>query len=373
MSELPESRDELHRDPFRLRPGELLAIVTFWAFLAILTAAGPILDPRLPLSSTFERGLIALAFVEYSLWALLTVPIVGAVNRIAEETNSPARRAILLFVAGLVVAIVVDTVLRQFRIRLLPPPPNGRPNPNASPLGNIVRFEFLDDFMVYAAVAGAAFARNYFIRYQLRLDETRELRARLAEAQLGALRMQLNPHFLFNTLNAVATLVESDPKGVRRMIARLSDLLRHTLEKTNEQEITVAREIELVRRFVEIMEVRFQGSLDVKIDVDPAAADALVPNMILQPLVENAFIHGETRTAAKGQVSIRVRREQDDVLLTVTDNGPGIASANPKSGVGLSNTRARLDQLYGARYFFSLHNGPEGAGAVAEIRLPFHQ
>jgi two-component system LytT family sensor kinase len=369
VSELPESGDERLRDPFRLRPGELLGIVAFWAFLAILTAAGPILDPRLPISSAIERGFIALAFVEYSLWALLTVPIVAAVNRIAGETHRPARRALYLIALGLVVAIVVDTVLRQFRLHLLPPPPN-RANP--TPFGNLLRFEFLDDFMVYAAVAAAAFARNYFIRLQLRLDETRELRARLAEAQLGALRMQLNPHFLFNTLNAVATLVESDPKGVRRMIARLSDLLRHTLEKTSEQEIIVTREIELVRRFVEIMEVRFQGSLDVRIEVDPAAADALVPNMILQPLVENAFRHGVSQLGAGGRVTIRVRRDGDDVVLSVRDNGPGPASTTGGTGVGLANTRARLDQLYGARYFFSLHPAPDGTGAVAEIRLPYH-
>ena len=163
-----------------------------------------------------------------------------------------------------VIAIAVDSTLLQARIHLLPPFP-GRP-PRVAGYGNIIRFEFLDDLMVYFAVLGAALARNYFLRYQARLDETQALKAeaallqaRLAEAQLAVLRTQLNPHFLFNTLHAISSLVERDPRGVRRMIARLSDLLRHTLEQTSEQEVSLDRELELLGRYLDIMEVRFQG------------------------------------------------------------------------------------------------------------------
>lgn len=368
---MPETRHELHKpDPFRLRSGELLAIVAFWAFLAVLTAAGRLLDPRVPnLSPEFSSALVSLAFIEYTIWALLTVPIILIVNRISGTIRRPLVRTLAFMLLGIAIAIAVDTALRAFRYHLLPPPP-GRSWP---PFGfsNIARFEFLDDFMVYVAILGAALARDYFLRYQAHLDETRQLQAQLAEAQLNVLRTQLNPHFLFNTLNAITTLVDTDPRGVRRMIARLGDLLRHTLEETDEQEVTLAREIELLRRYLDIMEVRFQGGLEVKIEIDPTLTDALVPNLILQPLVENAFKHGLSGLEKGGRVEIRARRDGDDVLLTVRDNGPG--PAPNEHGVGISNTLARLQQLYGDNQSFALRAaGGDSSGAVAEVRLPYH-
>ena len=242
--------------------------------------------------------------------------------------------------------------------------------------GNIIRFEFLDDLMVYFAVLGAALARNYFLRYQARLEETQQLRAeaallqaRLAEAQLAVLRTQLNPHFLFNTLHAISSLVERDPRGVRRMIARLSELLRHTLEQTSEQEISLDRELDLLRRYLEIMEVRFEGRLDVTTDIADDVHDALVPNLILQPLVENALKHGVNVIEGPGRVEITARRSGSDVILSVRDNGPGPATPST-DGVGLRNTTARLSQLYGQRQRFELRAAP-GGGTIAELVLPF--
>jgi LytS/YehU family sensor histidine kinase len=241
---------------------------------------------------------------------------------------------------------------------------------------NIVRFEFLDDFMIYLAVLGAAIARDYFRRYQARLEETRRLsaeavrlQAQLADARLDALRSQLNPHFLFNTLNAVGALVERDPRGVRRMIARLSDLLRYNLDESHEQEITVEREADLLRRYLDIMEVRFQGRLETSIVIDDDARAALVPNLVLQPLVENAFKHGassDEETAAR--VDVRARRAGNDLVLTVWNSGPPPHVS--EDGVGLTNTRNRLRELYGSAQQFELR-AAEG-GAVAEIRLPYH-
>ena len=187
---------------------------------------------------------------------------------------------------------------------------------------------------------------------------------------MNALRAQLNPHFLFNTLNAVSTLVEEDPRGARRMIARLSDLLRHTLGEGDEQEITLARELEMLRLYLDIMEVRFQGKLDVSIEAEPALDDALVPNLVLQPLVENAFRHGLAAVQGAGCVTVRAERDDGDLVLTVRDNGGG--PVNPvREGVGLTNTRSRLAQLYGERQQLALTAGEDG-GALAEIRLPYH-
>jgi hypothetical protein len=352
-----------------LRPGELLGIAAFWAFLAILTAAGRVLDPRaIDANQAITHGFVALAFIEYSLWALLTVPVYLAVSRISRINRAGTARIVLLVILGIAVAICVDAMLRAFRNQLLPPPPSGR---RGSELQNILRLEFLDDFLVYVAVVGAALARDYFVQSQAHLLHTRELQGQLAEARLTALRTQINPHFLFNTLNAVSSLVESDPRGVRRMISRLGDLLRHTLEETTEPEIPLDREVGLLRRYLEIMEVRFQGGLTATVVIPRDCANALVPNMILQPLAENAFKHGLSILERGAVLAVSAKREGDRLILAVTDNGPN--AIDVKTGVGIANTRARLANLYGEAASFSLRPRTDGPGAIAEVALPYHE
>jgi LytS/YehU family sensor histidine kinase len=153
------------------------------------------------------------------------------------------------------------------------------------------------------------------------------------------------------------------------MIARLSDLLRHTLEG-DEQEIPLAHELEMLRRYLDIMEVRFQGKLEVSIETEASLDDALVPNLVLQPLVENAFRHGLALVQTVGRVAVRVVRDDGDLVLTVRDNGRGPAK-EVHEGVGLTNTRARLTQLYGARQRLAL-TAAEGGGALVEVRFPYH-
>jgi two-component system, LytTR family, sensor kinase len=364
-------------DRFRLRPSEMLGVLVFWAFLAALTATGRMLDPRVPnMRPEVSAALISLSFIEYALWAALTLPIVWITGRMSGSGLSRGMQIAGLVVVGVIVAILVDTVLGRIRMHLLPLP---RPRPAPPLFSNVIRFEFLDDLMVYFAVLGAALARNYFIRYQARVVETRQLQAetaqlqaQLAEAQLNVLRTQLNPHFLFNTLHAISSLVERDPRGVRRMIARLSDLLRHTLEQTSEQEIPLERELELLRRYFDIMEIRFEGRLEITMDVPAELGAALVPNLILQPLAENALKHGVSAMDAPGRVTVTARRAGDSLLLQVEDNGPGPGSESGTSehGLGLRNTLARLRQLYGTKQQFALRRAPRG-GTIAEIRLPF--
>jgi signal transduction histidine kinase len=352
-----------------LRGGELFAIVAFWAFLAVLTAAGRLLDPRTPADATFSRGLVTLAFIEYSIWAALTVLIFYMVERAGALERGWAKRALVFLVVGLIVAVAVDAALIVFRTHLLGPPRFGRGRTVG--VANVLRLEFLDDFLVYIAILAAALARDYFLRYQARQVETEHLRGQLAEARLNVLRAQLNPHFLFNTLNAVSSLVESDPRGVRRMISRLGDLLRHTLEDTTEREITLDRELDLLRRYLDIMEVRFQGALDVHIKSDPLLASALVPNMILQPMVENAFKHGLSETPSGGRVEVSARREGNELVLEIKDNGIGIRDQDP--GIGMQNTRDRLHALYGDDYRLDLRNRDDGTtGAIAVIGVPYH-
>jgi two-component system, LytTR family, sensor kinase len=195
------------------------------------------------------------------------------------------------------------------------------------------------------------------------------LQAQRAQARLDVLRTQLNPHFLFNTLNAVSALVERDPRGARRMIARLSDLLRYTLEESTEQEVPLHRELDLLGEYIELMQIRFQDRLTVTMDVAPDVRNALVPNLILQPIVENAMKHGIGRITGAGTIVLRARREGDTLAIAVTDNGPGPGGG--EEGVGLTNTNARLRQMYGESYSVALQPAPP-RGTEARVVIPFH-
>ena len=373
------------RTGYPLQRTELLLIFAFWTALAVLTAASRLLDPRGPAFQPSSTP-ITLSFAEYYLWALLTVPIFWLASRVSLEPrgNRLGRLALL----RVVVAIFVDVATHFMRDALLDFPPPRRRGPPITWKTGLVRLWFLDDLTIYFAVLAAGIARDIFARYRARHDETvrltaqaAQLQAQLAEARLAVLSAQLNPHFLFNTLHAVSSLVERDPRGVRRMIARLSELLRVTLEGTNEQEITLARELELLQLYLDIMQVRFQGRLSVDTDVSSDVMDALVPNFVLQPLVENAVMHGVSKVQGEGRIRLRARRVGDEVVITVQDNGPGLdahESGAPvmregggTGGVGLTNTRARLEQLYGKDQQLKLHRAPEG-GTIAEIVLPHH-
>ena len=362
----------------RITRGELGAIVAFWTFMAVLTAANRLLDPRRPpgIQPTFPSAPVALAFVESAVWAAVTVLIFFAIRRYRSTGERRWTQVAALAIAGLAVSVVVDLVLDLARGYLLGFPQ--RHNFFTDPFRAITRLWFLREMIVYCGIAAAALARDYSLRYRARQDEatrlqaeTAALRAQLAEARLAALRSQVDPHFLFNTLNAVSALVERDPRGVRRMIARLSELLRYSLEGAAEAEVTVRKEMEFVERYLEIMRIRFQGALEVVTDVDPEVMDALVPNLVLQPLVENAVKHGVSRLKDGGRIGIEAWREDGRLVLCVRDNGPGLGEGEVREGVGVRNTRERLEQLYGGEQAFSLRTA-EAGGVEAEVTLPFH-
>jgi two-component system, LytTR family, sensor kinase len=362
-----------------LRRSELLAVFAFWTFLALLSAANAVLDPRARgFESALSSGPVALAFAESYLWAALTPVIVWLGGRFSiERTNWPLRLALFVGV-GIVVAMGVEMLLAYLRSEFVFPM-RRRPRFGFSPMIGVTRLFWLDDLMVYIAVLAASFARTYFLRYRARQEEAAQLQAQtallqaeLAEARLTALQTQLNPHFLFNTLHAVSSLVERDPRGVRRMIARLSDLLRLTLDRTDQQEVVLEQELAFLERYLEIMQIRFQGRLQVETDVEAGVANALVPTLILQPLVENAVKHGVGKVDASGRIEIKARRHGERLVLSVRDNGPGLdGDGAGDEGVGLRNTRARLEQLYGIAQSLTLREPPEG-GLIAEVTLPYH-
>jgi sensor histidine kinase YesM len=182
--------------------------------------------------------------------------------------------------------------------------------------------------------------------------------------------MQLNPHFLFNTLNAIASLMHKDVKLADRMITRLADLLRYALESTDAHEVPLRQELSFLERYLEIEKTRFGSRLTVRMEIPEQALDALVPNLILQPLVENAIKHGIERRSKPGLIELRAVCEDQCLRLTLTDNGPGLpAQPSARKGIGVANTRARLAELYGAAHTFELRDA-EGGGVVVEVTLP---
>lgn len=200
-----------------------------------------------------------------------------------------------------------------------------------------------------------------------------QLEASLSRANLEALRMQLNPHFLFNTLNTVSVLaLKGEKQRVSRMVSRLSDLLRLSLEN-DRQTVSLKEELEFLERYLEIEQVRFKDRLTVSMDVEPAAYEAEVPSLLLQPIVENAVKYGFSQTIGPGEISIECRVRDGGLEIDVSDTGPGLPDSRAQTagtGVGLANTRARLEQLYGGNFVLELANRPQG-GAQVRIRFPY--
>ncbi len=228
---------------------------------------------------------------------------------------------------------------------------------------------------VYFAVLGVEHAAVYFLEARERETQAARLSAQLAEARLGALRMQLQPHFLFNSLNAITVIVrDRDTATATRMLEQLGEMLRRVMRSDRPQEVTLAEELDFVRQYLAIEEVRFSDRLRPVFAVDPGVLSAAVPEFLLQPLVENALRHGLAKRVTATLLKIEARREGDDVVLSVIDDGPGPGgtAAEPSEGVGLGNTRERLATLYGTRARLELTRTPEG-GAAATVRLPYHE
>jgi signal transduction histidine kinase len=234
--------------------------------------------------------------------------------------------------------------------------------------------EFHLELIVYGMILGVGYAFSYYRRYRERELRASQLESQLARAQLQALKMQLHPHFLFNTLNGIAGLVrDQNNKAAVSMLAGLSDLLRHTLENAGRQEVPLREELEFLELYLDIQQMRFPDRLNVQMSIATEALDAQVPNLILQPLVENAIRHGISLRASAGTVGVSARRDDNFLEMKVYDDGPGInrqlRTRERGGGIGLSNTRARLEQLYGESYRFDVHDRDEG-GVEAVISIP---
>ncbi len=350
-------------------------ILAVWLVFAMLMVGRLFIDPertaRPPItgaSDVFWRISI------YMLWALVT-PLVfwlsshSGLGRARSATNIG-----LHVLAAIAIASLLDTYSDVVYKHLLQSPEEREALATVlgGALSGITRLSFLWELIIYLAILSVGFARDYYRRFQERQMQAARLETQLTEARLEALRMQINPHFLFNTLHAISSMVERNPSGVRKMVARLSALLRHTLDHDGAQEIPLNREIDVLDDYLAIMQVRFENRLTIRRDIDPEVLDAMVPDMILQPIVENAIKHGVTQRATPGWVLIAAHRHDDTLRLVVEDNGPGLTlSENLNQGVGLSNVRSRLRQMYDNEAELTLSTGREG-GIRAEISIPYH-
>jgi len=235
--------------------------------------------------------------------------------------------------------------------------------------------------MTYWGVLGVQWGILYYGKYKERTEEAlglelraSELQSQLMRARLSAMKMQLQPHFLFNTLNAIVVLVRQHKgREAEAMLAQLSDLLRCVLDDVEAQEIPLRRELEYLRLYLGIEQVRFRDRLRAEISADPSILDAAVPQLGLQPLVENAIRHGIGRSSSAGRIRISASRVNASLELRIEDDGPGFsaAPASEERGIGLTNTRARLQQLYGEGARLSVENAP-GGGAIVTVTLPYH-
>jgi signal transduction histidine kinase len=319
---------------------------------------------------------VAFVMPFWYLWALYAPLVVWLSARYPIER----RRVVSRCSIHLAIAVMMSLVHTGVRFGLQPGIREGTRLDRVGmaswdPLFALAALELPVHVFIYGAILGGTHIFQYYRRLRERQLAATRLSAQLADARMQALRMQLNPHFLFNALNSVAMLV----RGARQEAAvdtleGLSDLLRYVLDSSTDQEVKLKRELEFIERYLTIEQVRFQDRLQVRIDVDSDTLDAMVPTLVLQPIVENAIRHGIASRVAATTVTVAAREDQGALRLRVSDDGPGFsgtAGARRGTGVGISNTRRRLTQLYGDRASIDVED-TSPSGATVTITLPFH-
>jgi two-component system LytT family sensor kinase len=234
-------------------------------------------------------------------------------------------------------------------------------------------YGFYIDLIIASLIVLGSHALLYYDDFRAAELEQSSLKTQLAQAQLKALKMQLHPHFLFNTLHSISSLVLEDPQKANSMIARLGDFLRLTLDNSEQQLVTLKEETEFLRCYLDIEQVRFGDRLKVAFEIEPTTLSAYLPHLILQPVVENAIQHAVAPRTAQSQINIKAEQRNGLLRLEITDNGPGLTSKDhlvAVPGVGLNNVRARLNQIYGRDFHFALSN-VAGGGLTVAMEIPF--
>jgi signal transduction histidine kinase len=303
------------------------------------------------------------------LWCAATPFVVWLARRFPIERNR-WRRSLPVHLAALLVLV---PLLKLTFDGLTNPPTSAFHNFTWAGMVRSVESTLDDSTLLYALIVLTEHMLSYYSRYQSSRVEASQFQTQLVHAQLRALRMQLHPHFLFNTLHTIASLVREDPARAERTIAQLGELLRFFLNSSSIHEVPLGEEMRVLELYLDIERARFEDRLRVFYNVPADLREAIVPNLVLQPLVENSIRHGLSRRAGPGHITISAERFENTLVLRVTDNGAGLGNDSedsPPRGVGLAITRGRLESLYGGQQSFLLCNLP-GGGAEARITLPF--
>jgi two-component system, LytTR family, sensor kinase len=304
------------------------------------------------------------------LWAFATPLVLWLARRFRIDRNNWRSRVILHTMVSLALSAFLISLHFVIYMAFV-----GR----ASELTALRTFQYvfynLDRWLLtYWLIVLMSHAFNYYNSYRKGELKSSQLKTQLVQSQLEALKMQVHPHFLFNTLHSISALLNKDTEAARRMITRLGDFLRMTLENAGTQEVTLQQEMEFLNGYLEIERIRFQDRLITLVEVDPEVLDVRVPNLILQPIVENAMRHAINRDCNCRHVEILAARRNGLLRIQVKDNGPGLCAdqdfvSHRGKRVGLTNTKARLERLYGTKHRFELTNNPAG-GLVVTMEIP---
>jgi sensor histidine kinase YesM len=312
------------------------------------------------------RSLLPAELIFTYSWALLA-PVVMRLAQRFPLRGREVNRNLAVHMMAMVAFVLVHASLFSIVTVLLAPGIALRSVPSV--LGRSLLSWTVVDAIVYCALVTVNHAVIYYRVSKDRALRASQLEASLAQAQLQMLRMQLQPHFLFNTLHSISALMHKDVRRADSMVAALSDLLRMSLQNIGAQEVPLQSELDFLQRYVEIMRLRFGERLRVSIDIDPQALDARVPNLFFQPLVENSFRHG-FGDLGQGSITITILRDGDMLRCDVVDDGRGLRTGH-KDGVGLATTRQRLAHLYGDNFVFSMRGAPN-EGVHVTVVIPFN-
>ena len=352
-----------------------LPIFAVWALLGVIYAGPIYIETEAESMGHSPWRIFSWGILIWLAWAPLTPVIVWLARKFSLIDGSWKRSLLIHLPAFLLVSLTHSAVATAVTLAIKPFDSMGRSSEAFWPgfLGR-VQGSFRSDLLIYGAVVGICYAFDYYRKYREREVLTSRLEAQLAQAQLDSLRMQLHPHFLFNTLNGIAGLVRDNRnEAAVSMLVGLSDLLRHTLDHSAQQEVELRQEVNFIKLYLSIQEMRFSDRLQIELNIDPETTKAMVPNLILQPLAENAVRHGFARSAAPGMIVINSSVEDGRLRLMVYDNGAGLPSnwqLNVSAGIGLANTAARLQQLFDDNHQFDIRNRV-GGGVEVEIVIPF--
>lgn len=306
-------------------------------------------------------------FIYAYTWGLLFIFIIHLAKKHRFEKGSWLQSLLIHFFAAIIIAFIHRVITTVPHLYLFYPEKFAKVDTWLL-MAKTVSGAF-DSFVTYWLILGVYYGFDYYRQYRESKINEAELQRQLAQANLHALKMQLHPHFLFNTLHAVSTLMQDDIKAARKMLAKLSDLLRTTLDNIGIQEVEFGKELEFLKSYLAIEKIRFQDRLKIIYKIDPATMSAKVPNLILQPLVENSIKHGISDKVEGGEITISSRKDNDLLILKVSDDGINYRK-EIKEGIGLSNTRARLTQLYNKEFSMEISSNTD-KGFTVTLIFPF--